>query len=228
VFYDLRKDEIQRLTEKIIQKRKQAGIANPEDVFSNVYIIEGEEHGHFRDAKEFSTLLNSCGRMDNATLGIGACLGDERQRKESLKILLNYKHEIINSMNWYHKNCSCENCGNSRVIKGHNYIIINAKDEVMSTMIGTLASMISKKNDFEKNIFVLSMARNDEATTKISLRISGNPQNVDLKSIMSELIAKVGGEAGGHQFAAGAIINIETEEQFIEEAKEIFEREDNR
>jgi nanoRNase/pAp phosphatase (c-di-AMP/oligoRNAs hydrolase) len=56
------------------------------------------------------------------------------------------------------------------------------------------------------------------------LRISGEAKNVDLKSIVGELVSRVGGEAGGHQLAAGAIIDTDKEDKFIEEAKALFER----
>jgi len=220
-FNDLSEDEKKRLTAGIVMKRQTAGLANPEDIFTNVYILEDEKPGHFRDAKEFSTLLNSCGRLNNASFGIGACLGDKKQRAKAVANLMDYKKEIINSMNWYKEHIAKEK--SDRIIKGNNYIIINAKDNVLSTMIGTIASMISKNNEVENNVFVLSMARNNDNTTKVSLRIAGNPESVDLKSIISELIERVGGEAGGHQYAAGAIIETEKEEKFIEEAKSLFD-----
>lgn len=219
-YYELSEHEIKRLTEGIIARRSAAGIKTPEAIFTNVYIIEGEEKGHFRDAKEFSTLLNSCGRLDNAALGIGACLGDQKQRKAAVKSLADYKRKIITSMEWYRKN---DEKRSDRVIRGHNYIIINARDEIMATMIGTLASMISKNRELEHSIFVLSMARNPDKTTKVSLRVSGSPENIDLKQVISDLVKIVGGEAGGHRSAAGATIENEKEELFIEAAKEYFE-----
>jgi single-stranded-DNA-specific exonuclease len=220
-FNDLGDDEKKRLAAGIVMNRQTGGIKNPEDIFTNVYLLEDEQPGHFRDAKEFSTLLNSCGRMNNASLGIGACLGDKKQRAKAISSLMDYKKEIINSMNWYKEHCSREK--SDRIIKGSNYIIINAKDNVLSTMIGTIASMISKNNDIEENIFVLSMARNPDNTTKVSLRVSGNPKGVDLKSIVAELVERVGGEAGGHQLAAGAIIDTNQEDKLIGEAKALFE-----
>jgi len=220
-FHDLSDDEKKRLIAGIVMKRQTSGVKNPEDVFTNVYILEEEKPGHFRDAKEFSTLLNSCGRMNNVSLGIGSCLGDKKQRTKAIASLMDYKKEIVSSMNWYKEHCSMEK--SDRIIKGSNYIIINAKNNVLSTMIGTIASMISKNNEIAENIFVLSMARNPDNTTKVSLRVSGNPEGVDLKSIVSELVERVGGEAGGHQMAAGAIIDTEQEDKFIEEAKALFE-----
>ena len=100
--------------------------------------------------------------------------------------LMDYKKEIVSSMNWYKDHAGREK--SDRIIKGSNYLIINAKDSVLSTMIGTIASMISKNNEIDENIFVLSMARNPDGTTKVSLRVSGNPEGVDLKSIVSELV----------------------------------------
>ena len=220
-FNCLTRDEQKKIAAGIIMKRQSAGLKNPEDIFTSIYIIEDEKPGHFRDAKEFSTLLNSCGRMGNASLGIGACLGDEKQREKAVNSLFDYKKEIVTSMNWYKEHLSNEK--SDRIIKGNNYIIINAKNNVLSTMIGTIASMISKNNEMDENIFVLSMARNPDNTTKVSLRITGNPEDIDLKSIISELVERVGGEAGGHQYAAGAIIDTEREDKFIEEAKALFE-----
>jgi len=219
-FSGLTDAEKKRLVAGIIMKRQAAGVRNPEDVFTNVYVLPDEKPGYFRDAKEFSTLLNSCGRLGNASLGIGACLGDEKQRLMAVSSLKDYKKEIVSSMNWYKDHVSS---GSDRIIKGRNYIIINAKDNVLATMIGTIASMISKNNDLEDNVFVLSMARNPDNTTKVSLRITGNPDGVDLRSIVSELVERVGGEAGGHQYAAGAVIDTDKEGLFIEEAKALFE-----
>jgi RecJ-like exonuclease len=218
-FYDLSDKEKEILIEKIIEKRKEGKIENPEDIITNIYLIKEEKRGPFHDAKEFSTLLNSCGRTDHANLGIGSCLRNENQRKEALKNLKDYKRRIVNSLEWYKHNSESEN----KIMKGKNYIIINAKDDILSTMIGTLASMISKNKCFEKNIFVLSMARNNDNTTKISLRVSNNPDNVDLKKIISEITERIGGEAGGHQYAAGAIISSDKENEFIECAKKIFD-----
>ncbi|MBN1792621.1 DHH family phosphoesterase [Candidatus Woesearchaeota archaeon] len=219
-YYDLSEKQRKDLASKIILKRKEASIPYAEDVFTNVYKLPGEKRGQFRDAKEFSTLLNSCGRMDNAGLGIGACLGDEKQKRKALKGLLEYKRTLIDAMSWYKANKGDP----SRVTKGKNYIIINARSEVLATVVGTIASMITKNGDAGRDTFVLSMARNIDDTTKVSLRVSNNPAGVDLKAIVSEVTSVVGGEAGGHQYAAGAIIATEREDAFIEVAKEVFNR----
>jgi nanoRNase/pAp phosphatase (c-di-AMP/oligoRNAs hydrolase) len=70
------------------------------------------------------------------------------------------------------------------------------------------------------------MAQVDAKQTKISLRIAGkNPRkDVDLRNIIKEITSHVGGEFGGHKYAAGAIIDIEKEDDFIEEAKRVLSK----
>ena len=67
------------------------------------------------------------------------------------------------------------------------------------------------------------MAQQMDNTTKISLRAAGNNGH-DLMEIIKKITEKVGGEAGGHENAAGAIIKTDKEEEFIKESKEILEK----
>ena len=55
-----------------------------------------------------------------------------------------------------------------------------------------------------------------------------NKENIiDLREIVKKIVAKTGGEAGGHMFAAGAIIPSETESNFLKTAKQILIEETN-
>jgi len=211
----LDKDELKRLIEGIIIKRLEED--NPDDVLGNVYILKEEEkESALRDAKEFSTLLNACGRMSKASLGIGACLGDKKTKQRAIRSMDKYKREIVNAMNWYE-----ENKKGKDIIVEDGCIIINAKDNILPTMIGTVASIISKSNMVKKGTFVMSLAQILDGNTKVSLRIAGR-QDFDLRNIIKEIADKVGGEAGGHARAAGALIQTAKENLFINKAKEIL------
>jgi len=213
----LNDEEMQRLVIGIIMKR--FGETNPEDVLGDIYILtEEEEESPTRDAKEFATLLNACGRMDNASFGIGACLGIEKDKQRAIETLTEYKKQIVNAINWYHDN-------KHNMAKGKGFVIINAKDNIPSTIIGTLASILSKSNGIEEGTYVLSIARSNDKMSKASLRISGlRGQDIDLRDIIKEIVAKSGGEAGGHKHAAGAWIETEKEDVFLEAAQEILSR----
>lgn len=209
---DLSKKQIQALQEAIISKRRLTGDSS--SILSTSYILTKEDEGTpFRDAKEFSTLLNSAGRLGNAELGVRACMGDEESRIESLKVLKDYKRKILNAMNWYKSSLKDDS-----IQRGDNYLILNAKTSVPSTIIGTLASIISKSGRHPPGTFIMSLARSEEGFSKVSLRYSGSlpEKGIDLSSIVQNVVKNTGGDAGGHRSASGAIIPTDCETKFIE------------
>jgi len=214
----LSKEEMKNLVTGVILNR--LGEKNPEDVLGNVYILKEEkEESPTKDAKEFATLLNACGRLDKASLGIGACLGDEKIKKKAIYLMGDYKKEIVKSLKWYDANKS-----SGFITKGNGYVIINAQDQIRSTIIGTLASILSKSNNSQEK-FILSMAQLEDGTTKISLRMSGINNGMDLKQIIVDIIEDMPNcEAGGHANAAGALISTDMEDEFINRAKVVLEK----
>jgi len=216
---NLTKKEMEDLTSAIIIKRSNE--KDPNDILGNIYKITSQEEGiPTRDAREFSTLLNACGRLDKASLGIGTCLGDENSKSLAINALSSYKKEIMNSLKWFENNKDSKD-----IIQKKGFMIINAKDNVLGTIIGTLASIIAHSNDIPLNTFILSLARVSEDMTKVSLRISGREnKNIDLKQVIEEIVDISGGQSGGHTFAAGAIISTSIEEKFISASLDILSK----
>ena len=214
----LTEEEMKNLVTGVILTR--LGGKNPEDVLGNVYLLREENHeSPTKDAKEFATLLNACGRLDKASLGIGACLGDDKIKKRAISLMADYKKEITKSLEWYDQNKASD-----FVTKGNGYILINAQDKIRPTIIGTLASILSKSNGIKEK-FVMSMAQIADGTTKVSLRMSRNDESTDLKQIIFKIIENIPNcEAGGHANAAGALIPTNFEEEFIKKAKVILEK----
>ena len=216
---DLTAGEQQKLVAGIILRRVTKTNSNEQDIFTNAYLLVGEiDDSPFRDAKEFATLLNSCGRLNKASIGIGACLNDKKMKEMAIQNLTDYRKELVVAINWYK-----DNVNSNHIVKNKKFIIINAEDEIMPTIIGTLGSILSKSQDIEKNTFILSLARNNDDTTKISLRIVGNPDNINLKDIIEQIIQKINhGSSGGHSFAAGAVIDTDREEVFLKAAEDVL------
>jgi single-stranded DNA-specific DHH superfamily exonuclease len=101
-------------------------------------------------------------------------------------------------------------------------VIINAKYNILPTIAGTIASILSRSNNIPGGTFILAMARLKNNETKVSLRISGNHEyskRIDLREIITRLSSKVGGTFGGHRNAAGAVIDTSKEKEFIEFAQ---------
>ncbi|MBN2881824.1 DHH family phosphoesterase [Candidatus Woesearchaeota archaeon] len=212
-YYELNNDELKRLSEKIIEFRKEYFMENPEKIYATEYVLLDEEDGTvFRDAREYSTLLNACGRLGQAEIGIGSCLKDHEARTVALESLRSYKFEIVNALTWYDN--YKEDSEDIKITP--EYILINAKDNISSTIIGTLASILSKTKLIGLSKYVLTMARNEDNTTKISVRYSGKTPKQNLRDLLNTITEKIGGESGGHDFAAGAIIETVKEQEFID------------
>jgi RecJ-like exonuclease len=214
-FGDLSSSEKQRLIAAIILRRSE--LPDPESVVGNVYSLPKEDINELKDVKEFSTVLNACGRMDRVSFGIGSCLGDMRSKRKAISTLTEYRGEIVKALNWFR-----ENKQSKHIISKPGFVIINAKGFVLDTVIGTLASILSKGDEFPPGTFVMSLARKINSKTKISLRYCGENEDINLKDIIEEVVNLVGGEVGGHAAAAGAVIPSDVEDDFVNKAAEVF------
>jgi len=214
----LSESEMQRLVTALILAR--GGEENPESIKGDTYILPDEkEDSVFRDAKEFSTLLNACGRMGRASFGIGACLGDVRAKQQALNTLAEYKKEITRALRWYEANKDI-------AIRGENFLVINAGGNVSPTIIGTMSSIIAKSGELKPGTLIIAMAQNYDGTTKISARVAGNGRapDIDLRELLKRIIGNSEGEAGGHKNAAGAVIPTSKEADFINSAISILQQ----
>jgi len=217
---NLNEEEMKKLITGIILKR-MGSEKSPDDVLGNVYVLKDEkEESPMKDAREFATLLNACGRLSKVSLGIGACVGDENLKKKSIELLIEYKKEIINNLNWFYNNRKTE-----KIIEENGFVIINSEANVRDTMIGTLTSMLSRSNLYEDGTVMVSMAYTLDGEIKISLRLSGYKEyDFDLREIIKDIVDRIGhgNSVGGHKQAAGAVIPQEKEEEFLQYAKEIL------
>ena len=203
------------LIKGIINKRKNE--KNPKDIFGDIFILNSEEiDSPYKNLKEYSTILNACGRMNKGSLGIAICIGSKKAKNEGIDLLKNYKQEILKSLKWYEKN------KNSKyVIKKNSYLIINSQANILPNLIGTIASIISYSSDAKSIKYIITMAQNVDSSTKISLRYTGK-ENVDLRKLISKIMKDIEGNYGGHKNAAGAIISSKDENKFIESVENNF------
>lgn len=208
---DLSEEELKKLITAIILKR-MGSEESPGDVFGQIYLIKGEnDESPTRDAREFSTLLNCCGRLGKPSLGIAACLGDKKMKEVAVGLLNQYRREIISALEWFYNNR-----GSEKIKEGRGYVLINAEDAVRDTLIGTLTSTVAKSNIYPEGTIIVSLAHTLGEETKISTRIAGfRESNFDLREMIKKVVKVTGGEGGGHRLAAGATIPQEKEEEFL-------------
>lgn len=184
------------------------------DHIGNLYLIK--LFNKIEDAREVSAMINACSRMGNPEIALLFCLGSSEARKRAERIHIKYKQQIISGLRYIEKN---------GFIKGREYVIINAKDNIKDTIIGTLASILSFSSSYEEGTVIIAMAYN-ENKIKVSTRMAGrNPKSPrNLKQLMDSITNSLGnGDSGGHKYAAGCTINIEDEEKFIDLVKRKLE-----
>lgn len=213
-------EEIRRLTTAIILRRLGTEKNPDKDVIGDIYLLKDEEdESPTKDIREFSTLLNACGRLGKPSLGIGVCLGCKNSKVKALELLKDYKQEIINSLNWFYANRESD-----LVYERDGYVIINSEENIRDTLIGTISSMISRSNIYKDGTILLSLANSLDDMIKVSIRITGYSNDIDLKSILEKIVKGLTNEVGGHAFAAGAIVPYDELSKFIDNAKKVLDK----
>jgi single-stranded DNA-specific DHH superfamily exonuclease len=108
-------------------------------------------------------------------------------------------------------------------ISGKNYTIINARDQIKDTIIGTVASIISKSPVYAEGTIIVALAYNEDKI-KVSARIAGK-EGKNVREVLNKVVVQLGGEVGGHPNAAGCLIQRDHESQFIQELQKVLELE---
>lgn len=201
---DLTIDEQKKLASAIIVERLKHGQEDADDVFGEIYNIVGRPE-EIQDVREFATLLNACGRTGNFYVGIRLCLGDLSALKKSWDISKEYRRMISRGINWVRK-------GNAD--EYDDIVVINGEGRIPDSVIGTVSSITLSSGLFDGDKIVLGFADGGDGKLKVSSRMPRDLR-VNLRDILVEASSKVGGEAGGHPFAAGAFIDLDKKQEFI-------------
>ena len=166
------------------------------------------------DAREISAKINACSRAGKSEVALKFCMEVLSSKREAQSIHSKYKQELISGL---------KIAKEIPKIEGEGYVIINSKETIKDTMIGTIASILSSSSLYKENTIITAMAYY-ENKIKISTRMCGNPERGrNLREILDQIINKIGGEVGGHEFAAGGIISQEKEKEFLENLKKTLE-----
>ncbi len=219
--HHLSTEEMKKLVSSVTLK-KIGGFSDFHELYGPVYLLKEEhEDSMLRDIKEFSTLLNSTGRMKKPSLGIGVCLGDRESIEKATTLLMDYRREIIDALLWFYRSRGV----GTAIIERERYVIINAENHIRDALIGILASTISKSNIYREGTILIAMAHTLGDETKISMRISGfGESDVNLRKVVHDIVTRIGGSGGGHRLAAGGIIPQDKEAQFLEVTMEVLDK----
>lgn len=221
---DLSLDEKRRIVDKIIENTVSLG--HKGDVVMNLigatYTLVREDPGtSLRDAREFGTLLNACGRMNKSGLGIAIGIGDRGDSyKAATEIYAEYKTTLSKYMNWV------TTSPNAYAAHGH-VLVVNGNKVIDENMTGAVSSLVSSSKlfGFDKVTIVTTLTKSGEA--KLSTRATEQlvEKGVNLGLILQTLSAKYPGAiGGGHAIAAGATVQRSDVERFLVEVEESIEQ----
>jgi RecJ-like exonuclease len=180
------------------------------ELIGYTYTFPKEDKRSFlRDGREYSTMLNSCGRINRSGVGMAICMGDRNQvLTEGEGILTDYRKKIKEYMNILSNE-------RWRLSENENYIMVNGEDIVPETMTGTISSLIAGS---PKNIgkIIILRTRGEANTIKFSSRKSfGCKSEINLSELMRTAAEKFDGIGGGHNAAAGAKITKDKLDEFL-------------
>jgi RecJ-like exonuclease len=213
---DLSDEEKKSLLSAVIQEVSSKGVAGKValNLIGTVYVLPREERGMpTRDAREFSSLLNACGRMNRQGLALSICLGERgRAMDEAQEVLSEYRKNIAQYLSWATET-------RERIEELRSVYIVHGEGTIDENMTGSISTILVSSGIFDPMKAVLVLARKSEGDLKISSR--GTEQlvmsGVNLGKIMQELTWKYGGTGGGHDIAAGGSVPADREREFLEE-----------
>jgi len=204
---ELNKEEMKKLVTAIMLRSPKC---KHSEIIGDIFLIK--LFNKLEDAREISAMINACSRFGDPSTALQFLMEIPNAKKRAESIHIKYKQNLISGLKFV---------SNAEKIEGKGFIIINAKENIKDTMIGTIASILSNSSLYEEGTIITTMAYY-ENKIKVSTRIVGkNTRNV--REILAKIIESTGGEVGGHKSAAGCIINQKDETSFIDLLKKGLE-----
>ncbi len=206
---DLTAEEKKKLTEEIIRRIAEGETpSKPLDIIATHYINLVEKEERLKDAREFSTILNGCGRLGKPEIGV--LLGLSRKREvleEADKLMVKYRKELAGYLN---------KLKNSKLVDSRNGIaVIKPQANIKDTMIGTVSSILL--TSLKDKGVVIGIAEMNNETYKVSIRAKPELEKLELGKVVREITKKISCFGGGHRKAAGAEIKKEKIGIFLNE-----------
>ncbi|MBN1168190.1 MAG: DHH family phosphoesterase [Methanospirillaceae archaeon] len=219
VWQDISFSEKQMIVTAIVEQMVAAG--RPVNrLFADHYLFLDEKMSQspLRNASEYATLLNSCGRWSRPALGDSICRGDRGGAyTEAYKMLKNHRNCIREVLQYI---------VDTGVSELSHILYLHVGDRFPDTIVGIGAGMALSRLNPQKPILIMCVDQMDPENTKVSMRTKPDviAQGVNLQEALCESAAKYGGSGGGHRIAAGAFIPKTAEKEFVYEVNETIRR----
>lgn len=213
---DLTQDEKQKLVNAIITYLGSQGFQSNVvlNMVGTVYTLVNELPGSpTRDAREFSALLNACGRTGNPSIGISVGLGDRKTAlEEANEVVANYRKTLAGYMEWLTNSPGA-------VQKFQVIWAIRGENQIQESMTGAFSSIISSAGNLSADNAIIVLTKARDGGIKLSARAPAKllKMGLNLGAALNTVAKKYSGFGGGHNVAAGAHIKAEEPTEFLQE-----------
>lgn len=181
-----------------------------DDLIGYVYTLAGEDkRSQLRDAREFSTMLNACGRIGRAGVGIAICMGDRNAMLGAgEEIVATYRTTLRN----YISTIFSEKW---RLTDDGRNAFVNGEGLLADDMLGAVSSLLSGSPSLGGRILFVRTLTKDGTYRFSSRKCLGCKSPANLGLIMRHYAEVFKGAGGGHSAAAGCRIQSTALEDFL-------------
>ena len=183
----------------------------PQLIIGDSYTFLKEDPNSFlRDASEFSTSMNACGRNHEEKVAMEVLKGDRFAALDELEsISRNHRRNLAQSIEKVTADAD------SSIIELENLQYFDGTG-IKPEIVGTVTGMILGYCNWKKPIIGFTQTENEGI--KVSLRCSRllSYDGIHFGNIIRKVSSDVGGSGGGHSMACGAYIPLNKKEEFLE------------
>lgn len=183
----------------------------PQLIIGDSYTFLNEDETSFlRDASEFSTAMNACGRNHQEKVAMEVLKGDRFVALDELEaVSKDHKRNLAQAIE------KVAGSDETNIIELENLQYFDG-DGIKPEIVGTVTGMILGYCNWKKPI--IGFTQTDSDGIKISLRCSRllSYEGIHFGNIIREISAKVGGSGGGHSMACGAYIPLDMKDEFLQ------------
>ena len=217
---DLSDNEKKRLCTGLAEHLLSKGLhLEVSKLVGDIYFLTSEEPWtSLRDAREFSVVLNSTGRLDKPSLGIAVCMGDRNSALAAANMVLeDYRKDISKYLRWVMEKPE-------RMREFEHIYVVYGESAVNEKVIGTVASILAYSLPVSEKPILAFANIETEGVAKFSARTTDSAvgKGVNLGAVMRVASDKFDGKGGGHNIAAGSQVPLDRIEDFIKSADELI------
>lgn len=212
MYSDLSNEQKKELVSGLYMYGLENGIEEDtlKSMIGEVYELKNEKPGTLtKDAKDFATLLNACGRHGKMSVGIEVAKGDRKKYyTEAEQIVLNHRRSIRMALEWV---------SNNGITSMDHMYLLDAGDHIEDSIVGIVAGMLYTSGIIGSDKPIIALAVDENGNLKVSGR--GNwpliRHGLDLGKALKGLAKDMGFAGGGHNIAAGATVSPEKKDEFL-------------